>query len=553
MRLLFDLCRYVIFYGRLQLPQGVDHSNEEETLGSIHRVETDYGKEENVGIVYLVGAGPGDPGLITQKGMQLIKKADCIIYDRLAAPELLAYAREDCECIYVGKADRHHTLPQEEINALLVKKAKEYACVVRLKGGDVYVFGRGGEEGMFLREHGISFVIVPGVTSAIAGAAYAGIPVTHRGVATSFRVITAHNRHDETTDIDFATMLDPTETLVFLMGLGKVAEIAEGLLTAGRNPMTAVAVISHATTPQQKTCIGNLTNIADRVTEARLTSPAIIVVGNVVALREKLNFFEKQPLWGEHYLVPKIGSEPSKLAELLRGKGAYVKELQLGRIEWIPSLYRREELASVDLLLFTSRHGVTCFMKNLFASKLDVRALSHVKLIAIGEKTAKKLGEYGLCADFVPEHYNSESLASELTTYINMNYGNDPFRNITMWHPTAKNADESLADALVSICSYGRMNVYENVEVPLSDDWMDEDTSYDGILFTCASSVERFLSSETRRDWLYGKRKMDVCAIGPKCRQKLESFGILDTVESSASTYEAMVHTLLSRHHLTSL
>ena len=406
---------------------------------------------------------------------------------------------------------------------------------------------------MFLREHGISFVIVPGVTSAIAGAAYAGIPVTHRGVATSFRVITAHNRHDETTDIDFATMLDPTETLVFLMGLGKVAEIAEGLLTAGRNPMTAVAVISHATTPQQKTCIGNLTNIADRVTEARLTSPAIIVVGNVVALREKLNFFEKQPLWGEHYLVPKIGSEPSKLAELLRGKGAYVKELQLGRIEWIPSVYRREELVSVDLLLFTSRHGVTCFMKNLFASELDVRALSHVKLIAIGEKTAKKLSEYGLCADFVPEHYNSESLASELTTYINMNYGNDPFRNITMWHPTAKNADESLADALVSICSYGRMNVYENVEVPLSDDWMDEDTSYDGILFTCASSVERFLSSETRRDWLYGKRKMDVCAIGPKCRQKLESFGILDTVESSASTYEAMVHTLLSRHHLTSL
>ena len=180
-------------------------------------------------------------------------------------------------------------LSQEEINALLVKKAKEYACVVRLKGGDVYVFGRGGEEGMFLREHGISFVIVPGVTSAIAGAAYAGIPVTHRGVATSFRVITAHNRHDETTDIDFATMLDPTETLVFLMGLGKVAEIAEGLLTAGRNPMTAVAVISHATTPQQKTCIGNLTNIADRVTEARLTSPAIIVVGNVVNTQHSKN------------------------------------------------------------------------------------------------------------------------------------------------------------------------------------------------------------------------------------------------------------------------
>lgn len=509
-------------------------------------------KGTTVGIVYLVGAGPGDPGLITQKGMQLLQKADCIIYDRLASPELLANAREDCECIYVGKADRHHTLPQEEINALLVRKAKEYGCVVRLKGGDVYVFGRGGEEGMFLRDHGISFVVVPGVTSAIAGAAYAGIPVTHRGVATSFRVITAHNRRDETTDMDFASMNDPTETLIFLMGLSKVAEIAEGLLAAGRNPMTAVAVISHATTPQQKTCIGNLTDIADRVVEEGITSPAMIVVGNVVALREKLNFYEKQPLWGEHYLVPKIGSEPSKLAESLRNKGAFVRELQLGRIEWIPSLYRREELASVDLLLFTSKNGVTYFMKNLFASKLDVRALSHVKLIAIGEKTAQKLSEYGLRADFVPKHYNSGSLAAELKTYINTTYGNDPFHNVTLWHPIAKNADESLADSLVTICSYGRMNVYENVEVPLSDDWMDEDITYDGILFTCASSAERFLSSETRRSWLYGKRKMDVYAIGPKCRQKLESFGILDTVEASASTYEAMVHTILSRRTLTS-
>jgi len=495
-----------------------------------------------VGIVYLVGAGPGDPGLITQKGMQLLKKADCIIYDRLASPELLAYAREDCECIYVGKADRHHTLPQEEINALLVRKAKEYACVVRLKGGDVYVFGRGGEEGMFLQEHGISFVVVPGVTSAIAGAAYAGIPVTQRGVATSFRVITAHNRHDQTTDMDFASMTDKTETLIFLMGLSKVAEIAEGLTDAGRNPMTPTAVISHATTVQQKCVVGNLANIAKRVAEEGLTSPAMIVVGNVVALREKLNFYEKQPLWGKRYLVPKVGSEPSGLADQLRVKGAYVKELQLGRIEWIPSLYRKEELAGVDLLLFTSKNGVTYFMKNLRASRLDVRALAQVKLVAIGEKTAQKLNEYGLDADFVPEHYNSENLAAELKTYINTNYGNDPFRNVTLWHPTAKNADESLADALVSMCSYGRMNVYENVEVPLSDDWMDEDVSYDGILFTCASSAERFLASETRKRWLFAKRQMKVYAIGPKCRKKLEAFGILDATEASVSTYEGMVN-----------
>ena len=171
------------------------------------------------GKVYLVGAGPGDPGLVTVKGLELIQKADCIVYDRLSAPELLSYAKEDCEFIYVGKADRHHTLLQEEINELLVTKAKEHACVVRLKGGDVYVFGRGGEEGAYLRDHGIKFGVVPGISSAIAGAAYAGIPVTHRGLATSFRVITAHNRLDQTTDMDFASMLDEKETLIFLMGL----------------------------------------------------------------------------------------------------------------------------------------------------------------------------------------------------------------------------------------------------------------------------------------------------------------------------------------------
>jgi len=169
-------------------------------------------------MVYLVGAGPGDPGLLTVKGLELIKKADCIVYDRLASPELLAYARPDCECIYVGKADRRHTLPQQQINELLVQKNKGYRCVVRLKGGDSYVFGRGGEEGIFLREHGVSFSVVPGISSAIAGAAYAGIPVTHRGVATGFRVITAHNRKDETTDIDYSTMTDSRETLTFFDG-----------------------------------------------------------------------------------------------------------------------------------------------------------------------------------------------------------------------------------------------------------------------------------------------------------------------------------------------
>ena len=348
-------------------------------------------------MVYLVGAGPGDPGLVTVKGLELIKKADCIIYDRLSSPELLGYAGMDCERIYVGKADRHHTLPQEQINELLVEKAKEYHCVVRLKGGDVFVFGRGGEEGLYLREHGISYTVVPGVTSAIAGPAYAGIPVTHRGVATSFRVITGHQKNGEDlSEPDFTTMSDSKETLIFLMGLSRVRQIVDGLMQAGRSRQTPAAVISHATTEAQEICEGTLENLADRVEEAKLTSPALIIVGDVVALRRQLHFFEEKPLWGKHYLVAKIGPKPSRLAAMLRAKGAYTSECMTGEIVGVPAVYTAQELAHVDVLLFTSANGVDYFMKNVFASGLDARALFHMcsDWTKDGRKTA---GVWNLC------------------------------------------------------------------------------------------------------------------------------------------------------------
>ena len=380
-------------------------------------------------MVYLVGAGPGDPGLVTVKGLELIKKADCIIYDRLSSPELLGYAGMDCERIYVGKADRHHTLPQEQINELLVEKAKEYHCVVRLKGGDVFVFGRGGEEGLYLREHGISYTVVPGVTSAIAGPAYAGIPVTHRGVATSFRVITGHQKNGEDlSEPDFTTMSDSKETLIFLMGLSRVRQIVDGLMQAGRSRQTPAAVISHATTEAQEICEGTLENLADRVEEAKLTSPALIIVGDVVALRRQLHFFEEKPLWGKHYLVAKIGPKPSRLAAMLRAKGAYTSECMTGEIVGVPAVYTAQELAHVDVLLFTSANGVDYFMKNVFASGLDARALFHTRCAVIGQKTAEKLREYGICADFMPEHSNSTNLAQELKEYLDQEFRGDPFK-----------------------------------------------------------------------------------------------------------------------------
>lgn len=504
------------------------------------------------GKVYLVGAGPGDPGLVTVKGLETIKKADCIIYDRLCAPELLDYARPDCERIYVGKKDKHHTLLQEEINALMVEKTRCCANVVRLKGGDAYVFGRGGEEGSFLVERGIKFAVVPGVSSAIAGAAYAGIPVTHRGIADSFRVITAHNRNDRTTDMDFASMTDVNETLVFLMGLSKVGEIADGLIAAGRNSQTPAAVIAHATTPRQQVCVGTLADIAAQTAEQELKSPAMIVVGEVVRLREQLSFYEKLPLFGKKYLVPKIGEQPSRLAFFLREKGAAVTECMVGKIVAVPARYTNQELSQVDVLLFTSQNGVEYFMRNLFASGLDVRSLSHVKLVVIGQKTAQKLREYGLCADFIPEQFDSNSLAGELKQYLEQIQTDSPFRRRVIWYPAAKNAKDELVDELLEVGDCGRFNVYENAAceqtvngIPV---WIGEEemASYDGIFFTCASSAQRLLEGRDPEFLQHVGEHTSIYSIGPKCSSELGRLGVTPVIEAGAHTYEGLLHLVVN-------
>ena len=495
-------------------------------------------------MVYLVGAGPGDPGLVTVKGLEVIKKADCIVYDRLSAPELLGYARADCEKIYVGKADRHHTLPQEEINALLAEKAKEYSCVVRLKGGDVFVFGRGGEECEYLRGHGISYTVIPGVTSAVAGPAYAGIPVTHRGTATSFRVITAHQKDsDAFPALDFSSMLDPKETLIFLMGLSHVKEFAQGLMDAGRIADTPAAVISHATTEKQRVCEGKLSDIAKRVQKENLTSPALIVVGTVVELRRKLSFFENRPLWGKQYLVTKIGEEPSRLGAMLRAKGAQVTECKTGEIVGIPAVYTAQELSHVDVLLFTSANGVHYFMQNLFASGLDVRALSHTRCAVIGTKTGQKLKEYGICADFMPSHSNTIDFADEMKTYLDQTFASDPFKRAVIWYPMAKNAKDDLVDALLSFCDCGRLNVYENLPCPVEG--FEEPGGYDAVFFTCASSAERLLDAMGEEEALALGADTAVYSIGPKCSMALGKRGVSPVMEAAVNTYEGLVNCVL--------
>lgn len=489
-------------------------------------------KSKLAGTVSLVGGGPGDPGLITVKGLAALRQADCIIYDRLVPSALLAEAKPGCELIYAGKADHHHTMKQEEINSLLCEKAFLYERVVRLKGGDPYVFGRGGEEVLALREKGIPFEVIPGVSSCTAGLSYAGIPVTHRGIAGGFRVVTAHDSSDALADIDFHAMASGTETCVFLMGLSKLPEIADRLIEAGMPADMEAAVISKATTGGQRTAEADLSSIAAKAKAAGLVSPALIVVGRVVSLRDKLNFFETSPLFGKKYLVPKIGHEPSRLAAILRSHGALAEEICVGEI--VPSLPEIDggELSEADWLVFTSRHGVEGFFCALFASGLDVRSLGRIKTAVIGEQTAQCLLRYGISADLAPGAFHSEALRDALKAAA------DP--GSVLWYPKAANADNVLAQQLSPHCRVKELNVYENREIPseIPDSLPAEE--FDGVFFTCASSVRRF--------WPAVKDRMAGCgvySIGPKTSAALRACGAQNITEAQQATCEALVESAL--------
>jgi len=378
------------------------------------------------GTVYLVGAGPGDPGLITVTGRQRLKEADVIVYDRLVSDALLKEARPDAELLFVGKvAGESHD--QEAINRLLVEKAGSGKRVVRLKGGDPFVFGRGGEEAEALREAGISFEIVPGVTSAVAVPAYAGIPVTHRGLASTFAVITGHeNPEKPESSIDWGKLATAVDTLVFLMGTKTLPEIVEKLIENGCTPKTPAAVIRWGTTPEQQTVTGTLTDIVRRVQEANLSPPAITVVGEVVRLREKLSWFEDRPLFGKRVLITRTRRQASTLARLLTEEGAI--PIELPAIEIGPSGDADAVGEAIDALtasryawaVFTSANAVELWFGHLRERGLDARAFATTKVAAIGPATAEALAGRGIVADVVPKEYVAEEVVRALLPRLAM-------------------------------------------------------------------------------------------------------------------------------------
>jgi uroporphyrinogen III methyltransferase / synthase len=371
------------------------------------------------GRVFLVGAGPGDPGLLTLRAAEVLESADVLLYDALASDAIVALAPVACERIYVGKRAGEHAMPQDEIERLAVERARTGARVVRLKGGDPFVFGRGGEEAQALVAAGVPFEIVPGVSSAYAVPAYAGIPVTHREFAASFTVATGHEDPGKTvSSLDWAKLADPKRTLVLLMATANLREIANALIANGLAPETPAAVVQDGTRPSQRTVLGRLDSIAAEMAAAKIGAPAVAVIGGVAALSAQLRWFDTGALFGKRVLITRAGEQSAEFARALLARGA--QPVVAPAIAIVPAQETAagdraiEALASYAWLIFTSQNGVDVFFARLAAKNADARSIGATKVAAIGERTAARLRTHGVIADLVPAQFISEEIAPEL-------------------------------------------------------------------------------------------------------------------------------------------
>lgn len=360
----------------------------------------------NKGKVYIMGAGPGDLELLTLKGKRAIEEADCVVYDRLINPRILDFAKKDAEMIYLGKGNTEGGVIQDEINRTIVTKALEGKTVARVKGGDPFVFGRGGEEIQSLFDNGISFEVIPGITSSISVPAYAGIPVTHRGVARSFHVFTGHTMEDGTWH-NFEAIAKLEGTLVFLMGIKTLPIIVSDLVKNGKDPKTPVAIIEKGATADQRVTVGTLENIIEKAKERKIVPPAITIIGEVVNLRETFKWFEDKNLFGKKILVTRDKKQAGEFSDKIEKMGGVAVELPFIEIESVLSKVTPEDLKEYSALLFNSPNGVREFMKKID----DIRSLAHLKIGAVGSKTKELLEEYKIKADFIPEEYMVSKLA----------------------------------------------------------------------------------------------------------------------------------------------
>jgi uroporphyrinogen III methyltransferase/synthase len=447
------------------------------------------------GICYLVGAGPGDLGLVTLRAKECIELADVLVYDALSNPELVNWTKPGCEKIHVGKRAKNHALPQEEINALIVEKTQAGKSVVRLKGGDPMIFGRGGEEAAELATAGVPFEIVPGISSTIGGPCYAGIPVTHRDHNTQLTIFTGHE--DPTkgfSSIDFAQLAKAPGTKVFVMGVSRLREITGEFVKHGADPDTPIALTRWATTNAQKTIVGTLTTIADIAEAENFGSPAVAVIGTVVNERKKINWFEKRPLFGKRIVVTRTREQAGGLSKALRDLGADVIELPTIRIELPEDRLTFAEMVThaheYDWLVFTSPNGVERFFNAFFATFEDARSLGNPRIAAIGTGTANKIREYRIGVDLIPEKFVAEGLIDA--------FKKENVENLTMLWVKAAESREIVGDGLTKLGAIvDECIAYRTVpetEDPTGAKARLAEQGADLITFTSGSTVDHFFA-----------------------------------------------------------
>lgn len=499
--------------------------------------------------VYLIGAGPGDPGLFTLKGRDCLAAADVVIYDALANDALLAYARKDAELIYVGKVAGNHALPQDGINRLLVEKAREGKVVARLKGGDPYIFGRGGEEAEALLEAGIPFEEVPGISSTIAAPAYAGIPLTHRNFASSVTIITGHENPDKPGSVhNWQALAQSASTLVFVMGMKNLPDIARNLLAAGMDPATPAALVYRGTTPRQRSLVATLASLPQAAVEQGFSNPSVIVVGKVCSLRDQLGWFEQRPLFGRSVVVTRAREQASGLAQELVQLGADVIQCPTIEISPLPDYAELDaaigRLSEYAWLIFTSVNGVRWFWKRLEAAGKDSRALGLCRVAAIGPATAEALEARGIHPDFIPERYVAEGVVEGLLARGKVD-------GVRMLLPRAAKAREVLPDELRKAgARVDVISAYETIPAAARKDEVLERMqagTLDCVTFGSSSTVENFLSlipAETLR----AHPEVRLAAIGPVTAKTLEAHGLPCHIMPEEYTIPALVQALVSHY-----
>ncbi|MBI1912092.1 MAG: uroporphyrinogen-III C-methyltransferase [Deltaproteobacteria bacterium] len=479
------------------------------------------------GKVYLVGAGPGEPGLITVKGLNAIKEADCIIYDFLASSRLLEFAKPGAETIYVGKKGNQKTIAQEEINKLIIEKAKKGKTVVRLKGGDPFIFGRGGEEAEEAINAGLEFEVIPGVTSAVAAPAYAGIPLTHRDLSSAVTFITGQeNPLKERTNIAWDRLSTGRGTLVFLMGWKNLPLIASKLLENGWEPSTPVALIRWGTLTKQKSVTGRLDNIVELAQKEGIRPPVITVVGDVVGLRERLNWFETKPLFGKRVLVTRALEQAGDFAKLLEKYGAepisFPTIKTVAPPSWKPLDAAIKRLSTYDWAIFTSVNGVKYFFERLRALDKDVRELKGVKICAVGSMTAKAISAFGLKVDLTPKEFKAEGLLETL--------GKRRINGKKFLLARAMVAREILPDEIKRLG--GKIDVvptYKTIKPKKAADEIKNlllENEVDVVTFTSASTVANLAGMFKKSELPLLFKSVTVACIGPITADKAKEYGI---------------------------